>query len=91
LGNTSSVISEASLLRIIYLFPLIGYGGRLFDLDIGRHTHVLDDKAVLGPDGQVGRRHVTPVMRIENRRIVGQNEAFASPRSPYAIDLKSDI
>ena len=32
-------------------------GRRLLHLDVRRHALVLDDPAVLGPDGEVGRRH----------------------------------
>ena len=39
-----------------------GHGGRvLLDVDIGRDAHVLDDPAVLGEDGQVGRRDAAAI------------------------------
>ena len=55
-------------------------GGRLFNFDVGRNAFVLDDPAVLGPDGQVGRRHVAAVH--EDREPERPDEAAPGPL-PY--------
>lgn len=65
-GCSSRVLSQLSehLFNCSVELRVLALGdgsGVLFDLDVWRYTHVFDDPAILGENGQIGRGHASSI------------------------------